>query len=87
MAERARLRVRKEMAPFDQHVRRYREIEPGVGTQERAVVAHAEQRALGGAREVAPDQLKLVQARFRERATSSGRSACAIFSSTPFTNR
>jgi hypothetical protein len=42
---------------------------------------------LGRALEVAPDDLEFVQAIFLERATSSGRSAAAIFSRTPLTKR
>jgi hypothetical protein len=42
---------------------------------------------LGRALEVPPDDLEFVQAIFLERATSSGRSAAAIFSSTPLTKR
>jgi hypothetical protein len=75
------------MAPFDQRVGGQREIEAGVGPQQRAVITHADQRALGRPGEVAPDDLEFVQAMFRERATSSGRSASAIFSSTPLTKR
>jgi hypothetical protein len=43
------------MAPFDEHVGGHGEIQTGVGAQQRAVVAYPEQRALRGAREVAPD--------------------------------
>ena len=87
VAERARLGIGQEVAPFDQHVAGHGEVEPGVGAQQRAVVADPEQRALRRALEVAADDLELVQTIFRERVTSSGRSASAIFSSTPFTKR
>ena len=43
----------------------------------------AEPRAL----EITVDDFEFVQAMLRERATSSGRCACAIFSSTPLTKR
>src|SRR5207248_765440 len=91
VAERARGGARREVASFHQHVGREGQVEAGVGTQQRAVVADAEQRAsvrtAGGAREVPRDELELGQAGLRARATSSGRRRAAIFSSTPFTKR
>ena len=87
MAERARLGVGQEMAPFDKHVGRDREVETGVGPRKRAIVADPEQRTPGRTIEVPLDKFELVQAMLRERATSSGRSAWAIFSSTPLTKR
>jgi hypothetical protein len=50
------------MPAFDQHVGGERELEAGVRTQDRAVVADAEQRAVGRAVEIAPDELEFVQA-------------------------
>ena len=85
--EGARCGVGGEMAALHQHVGRQGELEAGVGTQQRAVVPHAEQRAFGRAREIARDELELGQAGLRARATSSGRRRAAIFSSTPFTKR
>src|SRR5207237_6335556 len=89
--ERARRGVGGEMAALHQHVGGEGEVEPGVGTQERAVVPHAEQRAAvrtaGRAREIARDELELGQTGLRARATSSGRRRAAIFSSTPLTKR
>jgi hypothetical protein len=75
------------VASLDPHVGGKREVEPRVGPQQRAVIAHREQRALRRPVEIAADDLEFVQAMFRERATSSGRSASAIFSSTPLTKR
>jgi hypothetical protein len=87
VAEQARLGAYAEMPAFDQQVAGEREVEPGIGPQQRAIVAAPEQRALRRPVKKTPDQLELVQAIFLERATSSGRRASAIFSSTPFTKR
>jgi hypothetical protein len=89
VAEGARLRIGQEMAPFDEHVGGHGERQSGVGPQQRAVVADAEEAAPRARRaiEIAPDDLELVQAIFRARATSSGRCAAAILSSTPLTKR
>jgi hypothetical protein len=75
------------MAAFDQHVGGDGELEAGVGAQQRAVVADADQRLLRRPVEEAPDDLELVQALVLAFATSSGRIAAAILSSTPFTKR
>src|SRR5439155_497732 len=87
VAERACVRARKEMPPFDQHVGRDRDLETGPGGEQRAIIADAEHRMLRRALEVPPDDLEFVQAIFLERATSSGRSAAALFSSTPLMKR
>src|SRR5260221_605404 len=87
VAERARCRIGEKVPAFDQHVGSDRQLEPGVRPQQRAVVADAEQRPVRRAVEIAPDELEFVQAMFRARATSSGRSATATFSSTPLTKR
>jgi hypothetical protein len=75
------------VAPFHQHVGGDGELEAGVGPQQRAVVPHAKQRLLGRPVEEPADDVELVQALVLLRATSSGRRAAAIFSSTPFTKR
>jgi hypothetical protein len=78
------------MPPLDQHVGREGEFQPRVRAQQGAIVADSDQRALvlGRALEVAADEVELVQViRDRDLATSSGRSALAIFSSTPLTKR
>src|SRR6185503_21342760 len=59
VAEQARLGIGPEMPALDQHVGGHREVEPGVGAQQRAVVAYPEQRALRRAVEVPPDELEL----------------------------
>ena len=51
----------QEMPPFDEHVGGDRELEAGVGAQQRAIVADAEQRALRRPVEVAADELEFVQ--------------------------
>jgi hypothetical protein len=50
------------MAPFDQHVGRHRELEAGVGPQQGAVVADADESLLRRPVEEPPDDLELVQA-------------------------
>jgi hypothetical protein len=55
--------MRREVAALDQHVGGDRKLETRVRPQERAVIAHAEQRAARPAIEEAPDELELVQAR------------------------
>ncbi len=90
VTERARLGIGREVPPFDQHVGGDRELEAGVRAQQGAVVADPDQRALALRRplEVTADEVELVQViRDRDLATSSGRSALAIFSSTPLTKR
>jgi hypothetical protein len=59
VAERAGLGSRQKMPPLHQHVSRHREVQPGVGAQQRTVVAHAEQGALGRPLEVTPDKFEL----------------------------
>jgi hypothetical protein len=49
------------MAPFDQHVGGHRELEAGVGPQQRAVVADSDQRLLRRPVEEAPDDVEFVQ--------------------------
>jgi hypothetical protein len=90
VAERARLGAGGEMPPFDQHVGGDRQLETRIRAQQGAIVADPDQRALVLRRplEVAADEVELVQViRDRDLATSSGRSALAIFSSTPLTKR
>jgi hypothetical protein len=88
VAERARLGLGQEVATFDQHVGGDRELEARVGAQQRAVVADPDQRVLRRALEIAADEVEFVQTiLLRDLATSAGRSAPAIFSSTPFTKR
>jgi hypothetical protein len=50
------------MAAFDQHVGGERELEAGVGPQDGAIVADAENRAVRRAVEIPPDELEFVQA-------------------------
>ncbi len=87
MAERARLGAGGEVAALDQHVAGHRELEAGVGAHQRAIVSDPEQRVLRRPVEVTADELEFVQIALRALATSSGRSAVAIFSSTPLTKR
>ena len=87
VAERARLRAGREVPALDQHVGGDRELEARVRAQQRAIVADPDQRPFRRTVEVAADDLELVQAMFLARATSSGRSATAIFSSTPLMKR
>jgi hypothetical protein len=75
------------MPSFHEHVGGDGELEPGIGPQQRTVVADAEQRLFRRPVEEPADDVELVQALVRLFATSSGRSAAAIFSSTPFTKR
>ena len=58
VAQRERVHVREEMPALDQHVAGNRQLRSGRGLQQRAIVAHAQRRARGGAREVACDQVK-----------------------------
>src|SRR3954470_22454747 len=85
--EGARFGVREEMAAFDEHIARHRELHPVADKHAGTVIAYALYRIFRRPVEEAPDELELVQAIFRARATSSGRTAPAIFSSTPFTKR
>jgi len=87
VAERARIGPGEEVASFDQHVGGDRELQARVGPQQRAVVADTEQRFLRRPVEEPADDLELVQALVLLRATSSGRTEAAIFSSTPLTKR
>jgi hypothetical protein len=78
------------MPPFDQHVGGERQLQARVRAQQGAIVADPDQRALvlRRALEIAADEVELVQViRDRDLATSSGRNAPAIFSSTPLTKR
>src|SRR5882672_1078058 len=75
------------MPALDQRVGRHRELEPGIGPEQRAIIADPHQCMLGRPVEKATDDLEFVQTLVRVRATSSGRSATAIFSRTPLTKR
>ena len=87
VAERLGVGAGQEMPAFDQHVGGDRQLQAGVGPQQRAIVADPHQRVPGGPIEEAADDFEFVQTLVRVRATSSGRSATAIFSSTPLTKR
>src|SRR6266568_3591767 len=87
VAERARPGAGRKVPPFDQHVGSDRELVAGANLESRAIVAYALHGVLCRAGEETANDLKFVQARFLDFANSSGRSAAAIFSSTPLTKR
>src|SRR5258706_1103589 len=92
VAERARLGARREVPAFDEHVGGDRELRAFAHADAGAVVAYSLYGASCRPGEEAADDLKFAdlkftQARFLDLANSSGRSAAAIFSSTPLTKR